>query len=98
MHAWLHSAAQKVDGAPIGKVECGAIKPCKDLPVSQSQAKWVSRGGNRGFMEIKDQGFVGVNIKDSCISRSKIKGSWRSISRIKDQRFMEVKAMSICSP
>ena len=56
------------DGAPIGAVECAAIKACKDLPVSQSQGKWVSRagnGGDGGFMEIKfkDQGFMKIKIK-----------------------------------
>ena len=58
----------RVDGAPIGAVECAAIKACKDLPVSQSQGKWVSRGGNGGdggFMEIK------LRIKDSWRSRMK---------------------------
>ena len=29
---------------PIGELECGAIKACKDLPVSQSEGKWVCRG------------------------------------------------------
>ena len=72
MHAWFHSA---VDGAPIGKVECGAIKPCKDLPVSQSQGKWVSRGGNGGFTEFKDQGFMEIKIEDQGFIEVKIKDS-----------------------
>ena len=64
VHAWLHSAAGSGWSANWA-VECGAIKACKDLPVSQSQGKWVSRagkGGDGGFMEIKfkDQRFVEV--------------------------------------
>ena len=57
----------------------GAIKACKDLPVSQSQGKWVSRGGNGGdggFMEIKfkDQGFMEIKFKDQIFVEFKDQG------------------------
>ena len=93
----------RVDGAPIGAVECAAIKACKDLPVSQSQGKWVSRagkGGDGGFMEIKikDQGFVEVkdqggqgddNLqeKDELLSSSYPRG----------ERFVEIMMVSTIS-
>ena len=66
------SSADEVQcsGANWGEVECGAIKPCKDLPAGQSEGKWVCRGGNGGFKGIR----VNLQERDGRVSSGSCPG------------------------
>ena len=76
----VSSGKAECSSAANWELECGAIKACKDLPVSQSEGKWVCRGwgngGGGGCKEIK-----GVNLRWPCnedARRSWIKDARRS--------------------